>query len=222
MVAASTLSFLQSLKKNNNKAWFEKNREKYVAARNDFENLTGELLKRLSAFDPDMKTLSVKDCVFRINRDIRFSKDKTPYKTSLSASFVKGGKKSVNAGYYFQISPDGNSFAGGGLWMPGPQELKKLRQEIDYCYPEFKKILLSPAFKKNYGDLEREKQQMLVNVPKGYEKDNPAADYLKLKSFVASKYFSDSDLVLPGFATEISAAFKGLFPLVKFINRSFE
>lgn len=174
------------------------------------------------SFDPDMKDLETKNCLFRINRDIRFSKDKTPYKINISASFNKGGKKSINAGYYFHLQPGGNSFAGGGLWIPAAPELKKLRQEIDYCLPEFKKIINNPVFKKHYGELEREKNQMLVNVPKGYDKENPAADFLKLKSFIATKNIPDSALLLPNLSKEITQAFKTLMPLIKFINRAFE
>ena len=156
-IQPSTLSFLKSLKKNNNKPWFDENREKYESARANFQEFITGLLQNMAAFDPDMKDLEAKKCMFRINRDIRFSKDKTPYKINISAHFNKGGKKSVHAGYYFHLQPGGNSFVGGGLWMPEAAELKKLRQEIDYCFPEFKKIINSPAFKKQYGELEKER-----------------------------------------------------------------
>lgn len=220
MLQPPTLHFLKSLKKNNNKDWFNQNREKYTAAKTDFENFITILLQEMVSFDPDLKDLEVKNCMFRINRDVRFSKDKTPYKANMSAYFNKGGKKSVYAGYYFHLQPGGNSFAGGGLWTPAAIELKKLRQEIDYCFPEFTQILNSPAFKMNYGELE--KDQLLVNVPRGYSKENPAADLLKLKSFVASKNISDKALLLPDLPHEIAEAFKVLTPVVKFINRAFE
>lgn len=218
----STLAFLKTLKKNNNKPWFDENRQKYVAAKNDFDEFIAALLQEMILFDTDLKDLSAKNCTFRINRDVRFSKNKTPYKISLSASFNKGGKKSVNAGYYFHLQPGGNSFVGGGLWMPESSELKKLRQEIDYCFPEFKKIINSTAFKKQYGELERDEKQMLVNVPKGYEKENPAADFLRMKSFVATKNISDSDILSSNLTRDTINAFKALMPLLKFINRSFE
>ncbi|MDQ2720366.1 MAG: DUF2461 domain-containing protein [Bacteroidota bacterium] len=222
MLHPSTLTFLKDLKKNNNKVWFDENREKYISAKNNFEEFVNELLHKMISFDLDMKELEAKNCMFRINRDIRFSKDKTPYKINLSASFNKGGKKSINAGYYFHLQPGGNSFAGGGLWMPAAPELKKLRQEIDYCFPEFKKIISNTVFKKQYGELEREKDQMLVNVPKGYDKENPAGDFLKLKSFVATKKIPDSALLLQNLSGEILKAFKVLMPFVKFMNRAFE
>jgi len=222
LIPTSTLSFLKSLKKNNNKPWFDANREKYLEARNNFEQFVALLLQKMILFDDDLKELEYKNCLFRINRDVRFSKDKTPYKISFSASFNKGGKKSIYAGYYLHVQPGGNSFIGGGLWRPEPEQLKKVRQEIDYCFPEFKKIITTPAFKKNYGELEKDENQMLVNIPKGYEKENPAADFLRMKSFVATKNITDADLGNLKFINEIIQSFKSLKPLLNFINRSFE
>jgi uncharacterized protein (TIGR02453 family) len=222
MLHPYTIHFLKSLKKNNNKPWFDKNKEKYLAAKYNFEEFVALLLQRLVLFDSDMKELTAKNCTFRINRDIRFSKNKTPYKVSLSASFNRGGKKTIFAGYYFHVQPGGNSFVGGGLWMPEPPCLKKLRQEIDYSLPEFKKIITSPAFKKHYDGLERDEKNMLVNVPKGYDKENPAADFLKMKSFVATKNISDAEVLSPGLINEVIQSFKALMPLIKFINRALE
>ena len=118
MFQSSTVSFLKELKKNNNKPWFDSHREKYLSAKTDFENFIEKLLAATSVFDADLKELTAKNCTFRINRDIRFSKDKTPYKTNMGASLNRGGKKSIFAGYYFHLEPGGKSFAGGGLWMP--------------------------------------------------------------------------------------------------------
>jgi len=222
LISFSTIAFLKELKKNNNKPWFDTNREKYLTAKYNFEEFVSLLLQKMVLFDSDMEELEAKNCTFRINRDIRFSKNKTPYKINLSASFNRGGKKSIYGGYYFHLQPGGNSFVGGGLWMPEPADLKKLRQEIDYCFPEFKKILAAPAFKKHYGELEKDEKQMLVNVPKGYEKDNPAADFLRRKSFVATKNISDSDILSSNLTNEVAQSFKALMPLVKFINRPLE
>ncbi len=221
MFQSSTVSFLKELKKHNNKPWFDNHREKYLSAKIDFENFIGKLLAATAAFDNDIKELQVKNCTFRINRDIRFSKDKTPYKTNMGASLNRGGKKSIFAGYYFHLEP-GKSFAGGGLWMPTAPELKKLRQEIDYCFPEFKKIINGSPFKNQYPGLEMNEGQMLVNVPKGYDQENAAATFLKLKSFVATKNIPDNLLTSSSLIKEVALAFKGLMPLVKFINRSME
>jgi uncharacterized protein (TIGR02453 family) len=222
LITASTLSFLKSLKKNNNKPWFDANKSKYLEVRNNFEEFVALLLQKMALFDEDLKELEYKNCLFRINRDVRFSKDKTPYKINFSASFNKGGKKSIYAGYYLHLQPGGNSFIGGGLWRPEPEQLKKVRQEIDYCFPEFKKIMEVPAFKKNYGGLEKDQNQMLINIPKGYEKENPAADFLRMKSFVATKNIADVDLTNPKFMNQIVDSYKTLKPLLNFINRSFE
>jgi uncharacterized protein (TIGR02453 family) len=222
LLQRSTLRFLTLIKENNNKPWFDENREKYEIARADFEEFVNQLLQKMILFDPDLKDLEAKKCMFRINRDVRFSKNKMPYKLNISASFNKGGKKSINAGYYFHLQPGDKSFIGGGLWSPEPAELKKVRQEIDYSFPEFKKIINAAGFKKIYGDLEREKGQVLVNVPKGYEKENPAAEFLKLKSLIATKNLRDTEVESNSFLEETAIAFRTLLPLIKFINRSFE
>jgi len=222
MIHSSTVSFLKELKRNNNKTWFDNHKAKFLSAKNDFENFVQEIIKVISAFDNDIKDLQAKNCTFRINRDIRFSKDKTPYKTNMGASFNRGGKKSIFGGYYFHLEPGGKSFVGGGLWMPDPIALKKLRQEIDYCFPEFQKIISNPSFKKQYNNLEMNEGQMLVNVPKGYDKENPAASFLKVKSFVATKNISDTLLTNSGLLKETAKAFEALMPLVKFMNRSLE
>ncbi len=146
----------------------------------------------ISAFDNDIKDLQAKNCTFRINRDIRFSKDKTPYKTNMGASFNRGGKKSIFAGYYFHLEPGGKSFVGGGLWMPEPIALKKLRQEIDYCFPEFQKIINNQLFKKQYNSLEMSEGQMLVNVPKGYDKENPCSLLFEIKKLCSYQKYSRS------------------------------
>jgi uncharacterized protein (TIGR02453 family) len=222
MIHSSTVSFLKELKRNNNKTWFDNHKAKFLSAKNDFENFVQEIIKVISAFDNDIKDLQAKNCTFRINRDIRFSKDKTPYKTNMGASFNRGGKKSIFGGYYFHLEPGRKSFVGGGLWMPDPIALKKLRQEIDYCFPEFQKIISNPSFKKQYNNLEMNEGQMLVNVPKGYDKENPAASFLKLKSFVATKNIPDTLLTNSGLLKETAKAFEALMPLVKFMNRSLE
>ena len=222
MFHKSTLTFLNDLKENNHKAWFDENRAKYQEARNDFENFIQQVLAEMVPLDPDLKDLEAKRTMFRVNRDIRFSKNKTPYKINIAASLKKGGKKSIHSGYYFHLQPGDKSFAGGGLWAPDSNELKMVRQEIDYSFTEFKKILHNSTFKKMYKTLERDEGQVLVNVPKGYEKDNPAAEYLKLKSFFVTRPISDKELTNRNLLKETIANFKAIIPLNKFINRSFE
>ena len=220
MLLSSTTKFLKDLKKNNNKPWFDKNRKVYEMAKVDFTRFIQAVIDQHGKNDPSIKNLVAKDCMFRINRDVRFSKDKSPYKTNFGASINKGGKKAWGtAGYYFQVQP-GRNFAGGGIWMPEPNELKKVRQEIDYNFADFKKIIGSKKFKSVYGDLDRSTEFLLSRVPKGYEPGNPAADYLKLKSFVAISFFSDADLGSKGLVKKTAAAFEALQPLIEFINES--
>jgi uncharacterized protein (TIGR02453 family) len=219
MLQASTLKFLKNLKKNNNKPWFDRHRPDYDAAKLDFGNFIQAVIDRHGRKDTGIASLKAKDCLFRINRDIRFSKDKTPYKSNMGASVVLGGKKSIFAGYYFHCEP-GKSFIGGGLWIPQPQELRKVRQEIDYCWKEFKTILSTRKFKSVYGDLDKEGELSLSKVPQDFERESPAAEYLKLKSFIAMTALKDSDLTSKDLLKKTLDAFEALQPVVKFINRS--
>lgn len=219
MLQSSTLLFLKQLAKNNNKPWFDANRKKYDEAKKDFENFIQALIEQFGKKDPPIAALTAKSCLFRINRDIRFSKDKTPYKKNFAASINKGGKKSLLAGYYFHLEP-GNSFIGGGIWMPMPAETQKIRQEIDYCYDEFKKIIHSKKFAAIYAGLDREDGIRLTNVPKGYEKDNPAAEFLKLKSWVAMSSLTDAALTSKGLLRQSAEALSAIQPLIDFLNRA--
>ena len=217
MLQASTLKFLKDLKKNNNKPWFDKHRKEYESAKSDFAGFIQTVIDKHSKNDPTIKSLVAKDCMFRINRDVRFSKDKSPYKTNMGAYINKGGKKSLFGGYYFHCEP-GQSFVGGGLWMPMPPELNKVRQEIDYNLTAFKKVITFKKFKAVYGDLSRDAEYTLSRVPKGYEPDNPAAEYLKLKSFVAMTSLKDADLTSKDLVKKAVASFEALQPLLEFIN----
>jgi len=222
MLQSSTLQFLRNLKKNNNKPWFDANRPKYEAAKADFIQFIQQVIDTHGKKDASIRNLVAKDCLFRINRDIRFAKDKSPYKTNFGASINKGGKQSVSsAGYYFHLQP-GQTFAGGGIWMPSPEDLRKVRQEIDYNFDEFKKIIGSKKFKSVYGDLSHEAEYKLVRLPKGYEADNPAAEYLKLKSFIASIELKDADLTGKDLVKQTAAAFEALQPVIVFLNQSME
>lgn len=218
MLQPATLLFLKGLKKNNNKDWFDKNRKSYEAAKVDFAAFVQAVIAQFGKKDPSVSALHAKDCMFRINRDVRFSTDKSPYKTNMGAYLCSGGKKSMLGGYYFHCEP-GKGFMGGGLWMPDPAGLRKIRQEIDYNYSDFKKIIRSKKFTAVYGDLSREAEYTLTRVPKGYEADNPAADYLKLKSFVALTPLTDSDLTGKDLIKKTVAAFDALQPLVYFLNQ---
>src|SRR4028118_592173 len=221
MLQPGTLTFIKKLQKNNNKSWFEENRNLFNNAKDDFETLVTNIITSFGKVDQDIAPLNAKECIFRQYRDIRFSKDKTPYKGHMGASFDRGGKKSGFAGYYLHIEPGDKSMAGGGIWMPEAAQLKKIRQEIDYNCEEFFGIINDGAFKNAFGDLEQGEFK-LSREPKGYEKDNPAIEYLKLKSLVAIQTLTDDDLVAKDLLQKILSAFTALIPIVKFINRSLE
>ncbi|WP_460570308.1 DUF2461 domain-containing protein [Flaviaesturariibacter terrae] len=222
MLEPQTLKYLSALKKNNNKAWFDTHRTAYEAARIDFANFLQLVIDALAKHDPSIAGTTARECLFRINRDIRFSNDKTPYKSNFGASIKRGGRKSGFAGYYFHLEPGGHSFVGGGLWLPDAPKLKMMRQEIDYNWPEFQGILREKTFKKTFSDLYRGDDQRLSTMPKGYDKDNPAAEYLKLKSFIAETRLADEELTKATLHRKTVAAFVALKPLLDFINRGLE
>jgi uncharacterized protein (TIGR02453 family) len=218
---ASTLQFLAKLKKNNNKPWFDKNRNQYEEAREDFIEFAGEVLRLQSKNDQDLKDLEARKCVFRINRDIRFSKDKTPYKLNFAASFDKGGKKSGFAGYYFHLEP-GKSFLGGGIWMPEPAITKKLRQEVDYCIDELNKIVTTKKFKSHYPEIFRGEGVELKRVPAGWDSASPAAPFLKLKSWIFLKDLQNEEITSASLVKKTVESFAVLQPFIKFLNRAIE
>lgn len=221
MFQPNTVKFLRALAKNNNKPWMDANRDAYESAKADYASFIQQVIDSFGKKEPKIANLLAKDCMFRINRDIRFSKDKSPYKTNFGASINQGGKKSVAAGYYFHLQP-GQSFTGGGVWMPEPGELKKIRQEIDYNFRDFKSILSSAAFKKTYGDLEASPEYKLSRVPKGYETENPAAEYIRLKSFLGTLTLTDAQLTDKSLLKTTVASFQALKPLVDFLNQAIE
>jgi uncharacterized protein (TIGR02453 family) len=217
----STLKFLKELKKNNNKQWFDANRASYEKAKADFEEFIQAVLNAHCKNDPDIAGLVAKKCVFRINRDVRFSKDKSPYKLNFGASMDKGGRKSGLAGYYFHLEP-GKSFVGGGIWQPMPDTVKKVRQEIDYCFDEFKKIVTAKKFRSAFGDLYEGEGVKLSKIPHGFEKDNPAGEYLKFKSWLATKDISDAELTSKDIVKNTVRVFETIQPFIKFLNRGAE
>jgi len=220
MLKPTTLKFLKDLSKNNNREWFEKNRSAYESARTDFAALIDNVISSFGKKDKAIAALTAKECMYRINRDVRFSKNKAPYKNNMAASLISGGKKSINAGYYIHLQPGGESFVGGGRYMVEPGELKKIRQEIDYSWDEFSKIIRNKKFTALYGDLERGEGMALSREPKGYEKDNPAIEYIKLKSWVATAPLTDADLTGKDLVKKITAALETLYPMILFLNRA--
>lgn len=221
MLQPTTFRFLKNLSKNNTREWFEKNRKHYELAKEDMLQFTDSVIKALGRKDPFIAPLIAKDCIYRINRDVRFSKDKSPYKNHMAASLMRDGKKSDFAGYYIHIEP-GDCFIGGGKYMTTPEIMRNIRQEIDYNWKEFKGIITNKKFASVYGGLDKSAELSLSREPKGYEKDNPAIEYIKLKSWIAMAPLSEEDLCGKDAVKKVVNALEALQPLLNFLNRSLE
>ncbi len=214
----NTLHFLAALKDNNNREWFEKNRSWYEESKAEFENFVESLIAGIGKFDLDVRGLTAKQCTFRQYRDVRFSRDKRPFKINMGAYLNKGGKKINTAGYYFHLEP-GKSLFAGGLWMPEAVPLFKVRQEIDYNYTEWKNILQSPGFKKAFST-GLDMNDSLKRAPKNFETDSEALDFIRLKSFIARQDVEDKTVLQQDFHKVIIQKSKIVKPLLDFLNRS--
>jgi uncharacterized protein (TIGR02453 family) len=213
----STLEFLNELKDNNYREWFQANQTAYKDAKRNFETFVQELINEIIAFDPELKGLEVKNCVFRINRDVRFTHDKSPYKTNFGAFMVKGGKKNGDkyAGYYFHVEPNGCMIAGGAYIPPSPW-LNAIREKISDESEEFLSIINEKEFKKFFGTVTGEK---LKTAPKGYSSDHPQIEYLKLKSILATADIDDDKAISSDYFKYVIRGFKAMKPLNDFLNR---
>lgn len=214
------LAFLYDLKQNNNRDWFQNNKQRYDVFKKSYHHLITEILENMISFEPTLSSREPKDCAFRINRDIRFSKDKSPYKTNLGIWIQEGDKKAPLAGYYIHIE-ENNCFIGGGLYQPLPEELQKIRKEIAYFYHDLEEIIQTETFKKYYGNLNNNPNMALKNPPKGYEKNHPALPYLKLKSFTATHIFDWNLINTTDFVPKIIIpSLIALKPFLNFLNRA--
>jgi len=218
MIEQKTLDYIADLKANNDREWFLKNKDAYTAAQDNIIAFTGELLKELSKVDPYISAdTDPKKCVMRIYRDIRFSKDKTPYKHWFGIHKLSQGKYALENGYYLHIEP-GHTFIAGGCWWPQGDQLKAIRQEIDYNADDLKAIIDAPKFKELFGDFRA--QEQLKTIPNGYEADNENIDLIKLKSFVASHKLTDAELKQKDVAVRIATIFKEIQPLLVFLQNA--
>jgi uncharacterized protein (TIGR02453 family) len=212
-----TLGFLSDLKYHNEREWFLKNRKRYDDAKKNFESFVQAVIEKISEFDPILKGLEVKSCTYRINRDIRFSNDKTIYKTHLGAFIVRGGKKNGDryAGYYVHVEPDNNSMIAGGAYIPPMPWLTAIREKIDEQGDAFIKIINNRDFCDFFGEIEGEK---LKSAPKGYSRDNKYIEFLKLKSFLITKVISDKDIISKECFDYIIRASRTMKPLNDFLS----
>lgn len=217
MIQPQVFSFLTALKVNNNRDWFEKNRNKYEAALKSVTDHVEKLIVILSEEDEALKGITLKDCMFRIYRDVRFSHNKTPYKSHFSAAFAAGGKSSPLPGFYMHIEP-GACFFAGGVWHPEAEQLAAIRQEIVYNEDEFRRIIKEKDFVKYFKKLDEE--DVLKKNPKGFEKDHPAIDLLKYKSYTVTHEFQDEKALDKNFAAYAVKVFRAMKPLNAFLKRS--
>jgi len=215
---AELLDFLKDLKTNNNREWFQANKGRYETARQAFESFINELIPGIRTIDPLIDMVTSKDCAFRIYRDVRFSGDKSPYKPNMGAYIARGGKNSQMAGYYVHVEP-GASFLAGGIYMPQPEILKKIREDIYYQAEEFKKIIYNEEFKKCFGEIDDPGK--MKNPPKGYSKDFPDIELLKFRSYAVMHFVSDDLLLKEGYKDYALKVFRILYPLNVYFNRMF-
>lgn len=211
------LKFLASLTKNNNREWFEKNKDIYLEAKSAFDDFLEKFHKEAVKFDSSLAGLNPRKQAFRIYRDVRFSKDKRPYKVNMGAGFSRGGKMEQEPGYYLHVEP-GNCFVAAGMYMPDSGNLAKIRQEIDYSPQRLKKILAARSFKKffnGFDDFDKVK-----TAPKGYPKDHPQIEFLKHKSFIVSHAFSDSEVKRADFFKKVAEVCRAAKPLNDYLNEA--
>ena len=219
MITKPTINFLNALKANNNREWFLSKNSEYKLAKQEYTDFIQKVIDLISKKSKAFSDLEASKCLFRINRDIRFSANKAPYKTNFGASLNTFGRKSPKAGFYIHCEP-GSSFVGGGIYMPPADMLFKVRQEIDYNFKEFQKIIKAKDFVKHYGQLDF--SDALKNPPRGFEKDNEAIEFLKLKSYVAFANFTDKEIMQANFAEIVAEKLIALLPFIDFINRGLD
>lgn len=215
MISPVTLAFLDALQHNNHTSWMHMNRELYEQQRDEFKAFITQLIERFKTIDSNLQKVEAKNCIFRINRDIRFSKNKEPYKNNFWGLINEGGKKSADPGLYIHIEPGNKSMLAGGIYNPYPAELKKVRDWILKHYKKLEAILSDPQFKKFWWTLD---DNQLVNVPRGYDREHPAASLLKYKHFVVIHHLKDSDVTKPDFLEYCVNAYKSIQPFNDFFK----
>ncbi len=221
MIPKEALHFLSDLIANNNTEWMHANKKRYENYKKDYHNFISSILAEMKPLDKSLEPLEVKNCTFRINRDIRFSKDKSPYKTNMGVWMSQDKNRKNAPGYYIHFEK-GNCFVAGGVWCPEAGELKQIRKEIEFFHEDLESIVSNKNFKKEFIQLDRGENNVLKKAPKDFDPNHPAIEFLKLKSFTAShkipeSLFSDTD-----FSKQIAKKLIALKPLNDFLRRALE
>jgi uncharacterized protein (TIGR02453 family) len=212
-IPKSSIEFIKKVSKNNSREWFNAHKDTYLEEYQHMIDFAGALWQKMSAHD-HIETETGKQVLFRIYADTRFSKDKKPYKTHWAGRFKRATKK-LRGGYYFHIEPGNKSYVAGGFWGPNAADMKRIREDIDVNYDEWRKVLSAKPFVKTFGALEGEQ---LTTAPKGYEKDHPAIDLLRYKQYVIRYRFSDEEILAPGFVTKANDTFKAMRPFLNHMS----
>lgn len=221
MITQEALQFLSELIANNNTEWMHANKKRYESYKKDYHNYIASILSELKPLDKSLEPLEIKNCTFRINRDIRFSKDKSPYKTNMGVWFTQNKNKKNSPGYYIHFEK-GKSFIAGGVWCPDATELKQIRKEIEFFHDDLETIVTNKNFKKEFDKLDRDENNVLKKAPKDFDPNHPAIEFLKLKSFTASHKIDDSIFTEPDFSKKIAQKLIALKPLNDFLSRALE
>ncbi|MGD0751184.1 MAG: DUF2461 domain-containing protein [Anaerolineales bacterium] len=209
------LNFLDNLSQNNVKGWFDSSRADYETARNIFSEFIDTLIDELRMSD-NLQALSSKECVARIYRDIRFSRDKSPYHTNFSAIIAPGGRKSIMQGYYVSIQPHGQSLVAGGLYMPGAEQLERFRQAIAQHAATFKRITGAKDFVEQFGKIEGER---LKTAPKGYDRSHPEIELLQLKQVTVLHHFPDQEVLAGDFPEKVVVVCRAMKPFLNYLDK---
>ncbi len=215
MIQQSTFEFLKELKANNNRDWFNDNRKRYEAARDNFSEFIEGLISDIQEMDNFITDVTPKNTIFRIFKDVRFSKDKSPYKTHFGAAISKGGRKSEYSGYYIHVEPGNKTMIASGIWHPQPTVLKSVRNEIAFNLDSYEQIITEKEFKATFGEVEGAR---LVRPPKGYEKDHPAIEHLKQKDFVVTHQIADKKVCKASFKDYVLDKYKIVKPFSEFFR----
>lgn len=211
-------TYLKKLKKNNSKAWFDENRAEYDRARGLFEGFIDQMIDAVVVND-GTRVVSARDCMFRLNRDVRFSKDKSPYKTNFSAVVGPGGRKSTDSGYYVSLEPGNQSMIAGGMHMPTPDQLARFREAVAADSTPLRKIVAARKFKEMFGDLHGSR---LATAPKGYDKGHPDIDLLRLKEVTVVHQIDDVDVVKPQFLRHAVKVCSAMGPFLDYLSASLQ
>ena len=221
MITDEALQFIADLIANNNTEWMHANKKRYENYKKDYHNFIASLLTEMKPLDKSLEPLEVKNCTFRINRDIRFSKDKSPYKTNMGVWFSQNNNRKNSPGYYIHFEKE-NSFIAGGAWCPEPNELKLIRKEIEFFHDDLEAIVNNRTFKSEFKGLDQSEVNKLKKAPKDFDPNHPAIEFLKLKSFTASCKISEKEFTKKDFSKKIAKQLITLKPLNDFLSRALE